>query len=540
MSDNSPTPTPPRSITDFATEFLADNVVAIIIKQQLLPDDVENPVIFPPTYLKAKGKAQDDEKEKKESKKEQQKSVYNLDDLGNGDNVCEIDSPQSDGNRSEPLFKSSALRHLVPQIEISAGSTICNLLDAGHRAGDALVRFSSLAAEFHAAFTRAEVGDHSALATLAPTSLLYGAWDSRSTQTKLQRIIKAGIRAQNVRPLTKSATFIPAVDYVGVGAIKAELDVGEGDSNPLSSEGMKHALASQTLGGVRLTDLKRLVRTIKINLVALRQLKAVVDSPKPEDNVSDERKKELEELKAKAKTGTEQRTTCLRNYILGLALTAATSDPDLNLREGCNLRIIGEDRWVLVRHRRDDEPITISRSEVLRFAGAAAKKFFEAMGIDFEKKDRTEVRFEKDVAEEFLSIEKPADRDKVRAMGPITASNLAKYKAEKRKRENAGDPVETIQKLIGELDPVRGDKFSEAKSSKLTKLREAVAAMQQDQDAAAELRDRVGQLQPLLTADAGAAARKAQMLALFPAAASEQSAEAPTRATIEATEESTK
>ena len=36
-----------RTITDFAAEFLADDAVAIIVKQQLSPDDVENPVILP-------------------------------------------------------------------------------------------------------------------------------------------------------------------------------------------------------------------------------------------------------------------------------------------------------------------------------------------------------------------------------------------------------------------------------------------------------------------------------------------------------------
>ena len=244
-----------RAVTDFASEFLGDDAVAIIVKQHLLPDDVENPVIFPPTYLKARNKAQGDKEmdseDKKEAKKDQQQqSVYNLSDLGDKRNVVDIDSPQSDGNRSEPLFKSDALKHLVPQIVIDVNGTPVNILDAGHRAGDAVVRLSSLAAEFHAAFERADLGDHSVLASIAPTSLLYGAWDSRSTQTKLQRIIKASIRAENVRPLTRSATFIPAVDYVAVGAVKEELNVGESDNNPLSSEGMLHALASQTLGGV--------------------------------------------------------------------------------------------------------------------------------------------------------------------------------------------------------------------------------------------------------------------------------------------------
>lgn len=503
---------PPRTIENFSEAFLAENAVAIIIKQQLLPDDVENPVIFPPTYLKAKGRSQGEEKdEKKESRAEQQKSVYNLDDLGDGANVCEIDSPQSDGNRSEPLFKTQTLRHLVPQIEIQVGNTSCNLLDAGHRAGDALVRFSSLAAEFHNAFMRADIGDHSALAVLAPTSLLYGAWDSRSTQTKLQRIIKAGIRAQNVRPLTKSATFVPAIDYVGVGAIKEELDVGEGDKNPLSSEGMKHSLASQTLGGVRLTDPKLLVRTIKINLVALRQLKAVVDPSQPQQVVDSEV------------------TVALRNYILGLALTVATSDPDLNLREGCNLRIAGEDTMLLVRHREDDDQFKIDRRAVLEFADKSAKEFFKLKGIQFEKKDHPDTKFEKGVAEEFLSIEKSADRDKIRAMGPITKESLAKFNAEKKKRDKSGDPVEAIKKLVDALTVGKKDTFNRSPREKLTSH---LDTMLSDEATDETLKTLATNIKALLTEDAGAENRKTQILSFFPAAPSDSEAASESESSV--------
>jgi CRISPR-associated protein Csb1 len=501
------TPNPPRTIKDFAAEFLADDAVAIIVRQQLLPDDTENPVIYPPTYLRAREKSQNDEKddkdEKKEGKKEQQKAVYNIDSLGEGRNVCEIDSPQSDGNRSEPLFKAESLRHLVPQVVVSVNGKPCNILDAGHRAGDAVVRFSSLAAAFHAAFERAAAGDHSQLAALAPTSLLYGAWDSRSTQAKLQRIIKAGIRAENVKPLTRSATFIPPVDYVKTGAITEELDKGEGENNPLSAEGLKYALASQTLGGVRLTDPKLLVRTIKVNLVALRQLRAVAE---PENA----------ELSA-------HRTTALRRYILGLALVAATANPNLNLREGCNLRLIGEDRCNLVRHRKEDEAVAISRGEAVSFAEKAAREFFESMGIGFDKKDRLDARFEKGVAEEFLGLTdakgKPStsERDKVRALGPITRETLDKYWVERKKREKLGDPMEALHKLVEGLDfkGKEGRKQFKSNASK-TNLGPKLTEIANDPSASEELKRIAAAIQELLTDDIGADTRKAQMLALFP------------------------
>lgn len=485
-------PNKPRAITDLAKDFLDDKAVAIIIKQHLLPDDVENPVILPPTYLKAKGKSQDDDKddkpEKKESKKDQQKSVYNLDSLGDGKNVVEVDSPQSDGNKSEPLFKSDELKHLVPQVVIDVNGTPVNLLDAGHRAGDAVVRFSSLADKFHDAFTRADLGDHSILATLAPTSILYGAWDSRSTQTKLQRIMKASVRAEDVHPLTKSATFIPAAEYVKLGAVKEELDVGEGDSNPLSAEGMKYALASQTLGGVRLSDPKKLVRTIKINLAALRAVRAKVDVSvkKPDDKGTDEEKAAYAKAVTDAKALSKARTEALQRYILGLALVAGTSDPDLNLREGCNLRI-ADDRTSLIKHRTEDEWITIDQTSAITFANDWGKKFFALMAGSsledvsnlpdqdgpFTKKDHLEAKFEADVAEQFLGLKdskgklSSAERDKARSYGAITKDNMTKYWADRRKRDNAGDPTVKLRALIDKVKAVSNGRKLNADAEKL-------------------------------------------------------------------------
>jgi CRISPR-associated protein Csb1 len=532
----------PRKLApvEFVSTLLADDAVAIIVKQQLAPDDEENPVIFPPTYLKARSKAfssKDAEgEEKKETKQEQQQSVYNLDGPPNGENVCEIDSVQSDGNRSEPLFKSEKLKKLVPQIIIDVNGTPVNILDAGHRAGDAVVRLSSLAAEFHTAFQRADIGDHSLLASLAPTSLLYGAWDSRSTQTKLQRIIKASVRAENVRPLTRSATFIPAVDYVAVGAIKEELDVGEGDSNPLSSEGMKYALASQTLGGVRLTDPKKLVRTIKINLVALRQLRANVTVPKPDDKATDQQKEAYKKAIDKAIGQSAARTTAMREYILALALVAATSDPDLNLREGCNLRIVG-DRFSLVCHRKEDQSIELDKNEVVTFAEKKAEAFFNAMSIGFESKDHLDARFEKDVAEEFLGLTdskgklSSAERDKVRKLGPITRETLTKYKAEKKRRDKASDPVESLRKLVEAIAvDDRKNKFKTTKP--VTNLRDRLKEIAEDAESDEILKVLATKISTLLTNEAGAKERKPQMLACFPA-----TAEPPTASETPATPE---
>src|SRR5207245_1604681 len=189
-----------------------------------------------------------------------------------------IDSPQSQGNRIEPKFKKKIKNGtLVPQIEIKVGKETVNLLDAGHRAADAVVRMSSLADRFHNAFVAARSRNYFELAKYAPTSLVFGVWDSRSTYEKRQRIVKAYVRATNVFERSRSAQYTPAVDYIGVGALGDEVEKEEGGKNNLSAEGMKHALSTQTVGGVMLTPGSKLVRTVNVNLAAIRELRGASD-----------------------------------------------------------------------------------------------------------------------------------------------------------------------------------------------------------------------------------------------------------------------
>ncbi|HEX4229272.1 MAG TPA: type I-U CRISPR-associated RAMP protein Csb1/Cas7u [Bryobacteraceae bacterium] len=407
--------------TQFTNLLKPDGPVAIVIKQVLAPANEDDPIIFPPTYplTTFKGRIHtlaDGEyrvsvelppypKSEKNEKASEQSAGYNIDRFPDGTNSCEIDSPQSQANRIEPEFKKPKYRDLVPQVEIKVGDdqsngTIVNLLDAGHRAGDAVVRLSSLAKEFHDAFLAVKAGNHFKLATLAPTSLLFGVWDSRSTQVKVQRVLKASIRASNVRECTRSAQFTPAADYVAAGAVEAGLDEGKSDQNPLSSEGMKHALAVQKAGGVMLTPASQLTRTVNLNLTAVRAL-AGCDEP---------------------------HTEVLQRYILGLGLLAATIDQDLNLREGCNLRFRDKtDKSESVPRRGEAVQWAAEDKAIEAFARASTEEFFELAGIAFDRKDHLDAVFESGVAEEFLAM-KQEDRDWVRAQGPITAATLKRFR----------------------------------------------------------------------------------------------------------------
>ncbi|MEX0741993.1 MAG: type I-U CRISPR-associated RAMP protein Csb1/Cas7u, partial [Phycisphaeraceae bacterium] len=223
----------PDNLTQF-DHLLADNgPAAITLKQPLKP--VGEDVVFPPTYAAPK----DDRSGKPR---------YNIDTFGSGDNtrsVCTLDSVPSQINRIEPAFATIADGRLVPRVIVTAkqkdGSVQVDLLEAGHRAADAIVRFSGLAEELEAVFKARLKGDSLPLAKIAPTSLVFGVWDSRATGTKVPRLLNAIIRAYDVDELTRSAQYVPALpDY-------AEAGVGSDTVKKLSEHGMAAVPASGQL-----------------------------------------------------------------------------------------------------------------------------------------------------------------------------------------------------------------------------------------------------------------------------------------------------
>lgn len=451
---------------EFTSLLEVDGPIALIIKQELAPDDEDEKTIFPPTYplTSFKNRVQrfehgeyrvsielpPDTKRDKDERRDNQKPGYQIDRFPDGTNICEIDSIQSQSNRIEPQFKTIKGGKLVPQITIDVATQTVNLLDAGHRAADAVVRMSELAAEFHKAWQSAKAGDLFALATLAPTAIVFGAWDSRSSQAKLQRLIKAHIRATNVLERTRSAQYTPAADYVALGAIDASVNVGEDDKNNLSQEGMKHALSTQTVGGVVLTASSKLTRTVNVNLAAIRQLRAAGVKQVLSDNAT-------KEVKYKARAdeidSSKKRTELLQEYILGLTLVAAYSNPNLNLREGCNLQTKKDGTSTKFIQDGRKSVNTFDISKVYEFAEAASKAFFTAPNTDFDEKDM-HGKFESGVAEKFLSMPM-ADRDKVRALGPITAETLKIFAdQEKDPFKPVADAIKATKNAIGKA-PVK-------------------------------------------------------------------------------------
>jgi CRISPR-associated protein Csb1 len=308
-------------------------------------------------------------------------------------NICLVDSVGSQANRIEPLFEMPKYRHLVPQINVVIGQKKINLLRAGHRAGDALIRFTEAGEKIWDAFKAlGSSGDAEPMEKIAPTSLLFGVWDSRGTQVKIPRAFRAVIRAHNVRKLTRSAQYNRATKFVEEGIIPEELDAGDGEKNPLSREGFKDSPATATHGGV-IAD-GEIRREITINLSAIRRLRTA----------------------AAGAVLVNENDLKLRRYVLGLALVAATATTDelFDLREGCQLRQKPgtQVEWRIVPFRGEDTVIqTIREDDVMRFAESAAAAFGVGPSGEFE--------FDESTAVSWLSLKKE-EQDKRRRSQPMT------------------------------------------------------------------------------------------------------------------------
>lgn len=358
-----------QSLTAEIIDAWAENgqdTVALVLKQRLLPVDGEGGIIFPPTYADI---------------------GYSIDTLSDGTKVAQIDSVPSQANRMEPLFKEPAYRHLVPQIEFDLGKSkdddterTVSLLELAHRAGDAVVRASGLAGEMDAAF-KSILRKHDAgpLARLAPTSLLFGAWDSRGTQVKRPRIVRSFIRAEDIEVLHGAAQYNSVWKLLDDEQKKALTDEAKKQKVKLSDKGFNDVPAvfrktnekvakfkdghpndeARVLGGVIARG--PITRQITINLIALHSVRGI----------------------------DETETGKLRRYLLGLALVAATADMECYLREGCLLRFADlDDVWEAVPRRGDSQLFGLSsaagRKVILDYAGAAADAFGVGAGGRYE------------------------------------------------------------------------------------------------------------------------------------------------------------
>lgn len=323
----------------------ADAPAAIVLREYLTPVEGKDGVFFPPTFAAA------------ENSKEFP-GGYNINDIGNGENVCLIDSVGSQANRIEPMFAAGDYATLVPQLVVEAGEKKISILEAGHRAGDAIVRCTELKDALQKAFQALKKGDAVPLAKLAPTSLIFGVWDSRDTQAKAPRLLAATIHAFNVAKLTRSAQYNPAFEYVEEGLLDETED--KDTLKAYSERGFRHVPASATHGGViSKSDIRR---QVTLQVAALRLLRGT----------------------------TEDETKKLRAYLLGLALVAFTKPAVGFLRQGCNLVLDGdkkpESMVVFPDGRRELSGLTHDAAMAFAKKAAAVFSVGESKTVKFDTK----------------------------------------------------------------------------------------------------------------------------------------------------------
>jgi CRISPR-associated protein Csb1 len=360
----------------FDNYLTPDGPPALVIREHLIPVEGADGVCFPSTFADIEYNINGEDR------------TINPD----AKNVALIDSVGSQANRIEPMFAEGKYAELVPQITIKAGEKSINLLNAGHRAGDAIARCSELQGELQNAFKEILKGNSLSLAKIAPTSLVFGVWDSRDTQAKLPRLIASTVRAFDVRKLTRSAQYWAGASPDPVTIYDHESILGpiidEKDKKERSAAGFTHVPSTGAHGGVIAEGGIR--RDAVLALSALKLLKA--------DN--------------------EENTKKLQRYILGLALVAFTKLPLGYYRQGTIL-VLDPDKqreFSEVALNGSRTASTITHKDALVFAQAAV----EAFGIGESK----EVSFELEKAKADI---KGKDAKKAK-----------KGKAEKSRADEAG------------------------------------------------------------------------------------------------------
>ena len=302
---------------------------ALVLEQPLRP--VIGSLVFPPTFAPAR---------------RGEPSDYVLDEI-EGSGVVTLDTPGSQANRLEPLFMAEPLSALVPQIIIKAGNEQKNLLELGHRVADALARSTDANSRIREAFEQALVGDHSALAGFAPTSLVFGAWDSRDTGAKLPRLLESRIDAYGVVKRNRAAQYFAAFDFVETGLLDVSTNKKELDQR--SQAGFRDSPSGHQPGGVELAEDGRIVRAVSVHLSAISRLGAGKDAARGAD---------------------------LRRYILGLALAAATSPLPLFLRQGCHLVPKQAASWRAVSFDGSEHTVALPHDEMIAYTRAARDRLF--------------------------------------------------------------------------------------------------------------------------------------------------------------------
>lgn len=309
-------------------ELIADTTVAAItLRQTLEPLEGRDIPVFPPTYPP-----------NRERRTHRFDTPYTINETTSGKRICDLDSVQSQANRMEAAF-TGPLADVVPHHAVQAGNRQADLTSLPHRIADAAIRATGFAPCVRVSFEAFESGDPVPLARIAPTSLVYGAWDSRDTHVRIPRAVRSEIRAHDVSVFTRSAQYSGAFE-------QAELGLSDKEWTKGADAGFAPTPSVDQPGGILVHG--DIVHSASILLNVLRKYRAADGS------------------------------NLLPVYLLGLALGGLlTSGSEYDLRSGCTLVPAAPGEWQSVSTtgtRRAIEVASGAAEQELRRAAAAWAK----------------------------------------------------------------------------------------------------------------------------------------------------------------------
>lgn len=319
-------------MSESITSLVANSeIVALTFKQKLEPlEGFESP-IFPPTYPSPeRGQHRFD-------------TPYTVNETKDGVRTCDLDSVQSQANRMEAEFTRS-LADFVPQHVVQAGDHQVALTELPHRIVDASIRATEFRESIRNGMLAVDSGDPMPLAKIAPTSLIYGVWDSRDTQVKLPRAIRSEIRAHDISIFTRSAQYS--------GAFNQEvLEISDKEWSKASEVGFAPTPSVNAHGGILVHG--EILHTASILLNVLRRYR------------------------------TSDRSDSMPNYLLGLTLCGLLfGGRDYELRSGCFLVPSSVAEWQTVAKDGKRQSIVIDDNTVMNELRTVASKWAEIADVN--------------------------------------------------------------------------------------------------------------------------------------------------------------
>ncbi len=318
--------------------LIADSgVVALTFRRVLEPVEGPGVPVFPPTYPAPE-----------EGGGHRFDTPYTINETKDGVRICDLDSVQSQANRMEAAF-SGALADTVPQHAVRAGNhPPIPLTELPHRICDASIRATELAGSIREWMLALDSGNPEPLARVAPTSLVYGAWDSRGTQVRLPRAVRSEIRAWDVSVLTRSAQYSGAFPREALGIEERDWNRKKGGA---AGAGFAPVPSVNAPGGILARG--EIVHSASVLLNAPR------------------------------KHRTPDGSDLLPVYLLGLALGGLlVGAGDYDLRSGCCLVPAGPAEWRAVSGDGERTPVDISKDAAVGELREAARQWAKAADVE--------------------------------------------------------------------------------------------------------------------------------------------------------------